>query len=276
MRPLPESYFDSLMPPAEAAAEAAAAAARECAVIARHPDILAGEPSRIVLLSDEGEKCTRMWLSESMAHLDFALLSATPGRSVLDAALRTGIRPDSDSRMTAKQTLLARANAKARYKALRGILGRLGYPTWITVLVNWRMGDITESEAVLFVPNFEPHVGAAKFGDQMARLADLFVQRAHIVRTDGVIRLVNTVTRETAILRNTRFGTEALQDLLRMMKDPNAWNRDDFEPQAMAAPELVDAAMFPRTVMQQRRVGVFGMMALSGSALVDQLIEWVR
>lgn len=279
-------------------ARAKAAALREKEIIAKHPALLTGEPSEIITLSEAGEKRTRLWLSDEMSHVDFALLTAKRSRPVLDNAILTGVEPITGKPLTPAQKSMAQKNAKIRHKMLRDTLRQLGYKTWITVMGKWREEEKTETETALFIPNvdlvpghdklpferkFKPHVDTAKFNTQMAYMSDLFMQQAYVIRTNGVTILINPATKETQILRNILFGPDAMNDLLRTMKDPNAWNTGVFKPRAAAtpvrfteqapAPELVDAVMFPRHLLH-RGQGVFTMMMLSMSRLADQLIEW--
>lgn len=59
----PGDTLDTMMPAAEMEAAAAKARARENALIAEHPILLADEPPRIILLAEAGAHRTHTWLS---------------------------------------------------------------------------------------------------------------------------------------------------------------------------------------------------------------------
>ena len=285
--------------PRNAAEAAAQTRADMDAIRAKHPVVLSGEPSRIVLLSEAGAHRTYMWLSDKMRHIDFALVSANRNLDALREAVATGVRPDTASmRMTSDQTRLAEIGNVKRHKALQERLKRNGYWTWITVVGGYRYKDTgaDTKEMAMFVPNVvlanntenlpveqraSPRVDSATFAAEMQEIADLFVQETHILRVNGTIKLINTSRKQTKkIYSKTHFaGKDAM---LKMFKD---LNKSDgyFKPRSSGIHvrleddrELVDAATFPRTAYKYGQVGVFGMLSLSDSAIADQIIEWVE
>ena len=292
----PGDTLDTMMPAAEMEAAAAKARARENALIAEHPILLADEPPRIILLAEAGAHRTHTWLSGKLAHVEFALVSAHRDLGTLRQALATGIRPDTDDvPMNAAQIRMARLGNVRRHQELRQLLKRDGYKTWMTVAGEWRNKQTGETtrEMALFVPNadlvdghadlpferqFKPHLQSSVFAARMRQLADLFVQEAHIVRADGKMGLVNSAKGQVIkAFGKRRFGgQDAMKKMLKDLKEGghlqprSSGIRVRFDEEM----ELVDAAAFPRTVLNQGRIGVFGMMAISGSALADQIIEW--
>ena len=292
----PGDTLDTLMPAAEMEAAAAKARARKDALIAKHPILLADEPPRIILLAEAGAHRTHTWLAGRLAHVDFALVSAHQSRGALRQAVKTGIRPGPDGvRMNANQTDMAKLGNVKRHQELRQLLKRDGYKTWMTVAGEWRNKQTGETtrEMALFVPNvdlvdgyadlpferqFKPHLQSSVFAARMCQLADLFVQEAHIVCADGKMGLVNSAKGQVIkAFGKRRFGgQDAMKKMLKDLKEGghlqprSSGIRVRFDEEM----ELVDAAAFPRTVLNQGRIGVFGMMAMSGSALADQIIEW--